>query len=198
MLDQTIVTFPTSAYPPLALGFFGLGTGYLIYGPQELLGYPARTRPVDVGNGLWGIWMSGFMQFLAGTYLFAALVIFHSLSAPPLYMAALAFTAFGVHWFSLGMGRALGADARPNGYMCVAFFLISLLGVISFFSNHDDPVGILFIGLMCVYATEFFGSFGWQIAERMLGAVRILTGMWLIYLTFAVVLDFSNGYSLPT
>lgn len=31
-----VVTFAPSMFPPLALGFFGLGTGYLIYGPQEL------------------------------------------------------------------------------------------------------------------------------------------------------------------
>lgn len=28
----TIVNFAPSAFVPLALGFFGLGTGYLIYG----------------------------------------------------------------------------------------------------------------------------------------------------------------------
>jgi hypothetical protein len=198
LIALTTVSFPTTAFPPLAVGFFGLGTGYLIYGPQELLGFPKRTRPVDLSNGLWGIWMPGFMQFVAGMYLFAALVIFHSLHAPALYMAALAFTAFGVHWFSLGMGRALGADGRPNGYMCMAFFLISLLGTISFFGNHDNPVAGVFIGLMCVYASEFLSSFGVPITERVLGAFRIGTGLWLIYLTFAVVLDFANGYTLPT
>ncbi len=35
-----IVSFTASAFPPLALGFFGLGTGYLIYGPKELMGFP--------------------------------------------------------------------------------------------------------------------------------------------------------------
>ena len=30
-----------SAFPPFALGFMGLGTGYLIYGPQELFGLGA-------------------------------------------------------------------------------------------------------------------------------------------------------------
>lgn len=29
-LAITVFSFPTSAFPPLALGFFGLGTGYLI------------------------------------------------------------------------------------------------------------------------------------------------------------------------
>lgn len=36
--------FATSAFPPLALGFFGLGTGYLIWGPQELFGWPSARR----------------------------------------------------------------------------------------------------------------------------------------------------------
>ncbi len=198
MLAQaTTITFPTTAFPPLALGFFGLGTGYLIYGPQELLGFPRRSRGIDLTTGIWGVWMPGFMQFLTGMYLFAALVLFHSLSAPPIYMAALAFSAYGVHWFAMGMGRALGGDARPNAYMCVAFFLISLLGTISFFHNGDNPVGGLFIGLMCVYVAEFFASLGIHPAERALGFFHLGVGLWLMYLTFAVTLNFSAGYSLP-
>jgi hypothetical protein len=39
----TVVSFQPSTFIPLALGFFGLGTGYLIYGPQELAGYPRRA-----------------------------------------------------------------------------------------------------------------------------------------------------------
>jgi quinol-cytochrome oxidoreductase complex cytochrome b subunit len=46
--------------------------------------------------------MPGFMQFVTGTYLFLGLTLFHSFVAPALYMAALAFTAYGVHWFALG------------------------------------------------------------------------------------------------
>ena len=36
------VTFATTTFAPVVLGFFGLGTGYLIYGPQELFGFPRR------------------------------------------------------------------------------------------------------------------------------------------------------------
>lgn len=32
-------------------------------------------------------------------------------------MAALAFTAYGVHWFALGLGRTFGGDPRPNAMM---------------------------------------------------------------------------------
>ncbi|MDT7644051.1 MAG: hypothetical protein QOC75_1051, partial [Pseudonocardiales bacterium] len=38
------VTFAASQFPPLALGFFGLGTGYLIWGTQELFGFPERDE----------------------------------------------------------------------------------------------------------------------------------------------------------
>lgn len=33
------LSLPLSPFPPLAAGFRGLGAGYLIYGPQELLNY---------------------------------------------------------------------------------------------------------------------------------------------------------------
>ncbi len=45
-------TLPTSPFPPLAVGFFGLGTGYLIYGTQELVGYPKRDERVDQASGI--------------------------------------------------------------------------------------------------------------------------------------------------
>jgi hypothetical protein len=60
------VIFATSTFVPLAVGFFGLGTGYLIYAPQELFGFPARTKAVDLASGIQGVWMPGFMQFLVG------------------------------------------------------------------------------------------------------------------------------------
>jgi hypothetical protein len=195
-MATTVVSFPISAFPPLALGFFGLGTGYLIYGPEELFDFPAADRSVNITTGLWGIWMPGFMQFLAGTYLFVGLTWFHTFKEPALYMAALAFTAFGVHWFALGLGRTFSSDARPNAFMCVAFFLISLLGTISFFHNKDNPVAGLFIGLMCVYVSEFFASLRVPIGERFLGFFHLGTGLWLMYLTFAVTLNFTAGYTL--
>lgn len=58
------VSFPESAFVPLAVGFFGLATGYLIYGPEELFKLPTRNRAVDLTTGIWGIFMPGLMQFL--------------------------------------------------------------------------------------------------------------------------------------
>ena len=202
------VSLPTSPYPPLAVGFFGLGTGYLIYGPLELLGYPRRTESyprsesIDYGVGVWGLWMPGFMQFLTGLYLFAGLALFGTFTAKPLYMAALAFTAYGVHWFALGWNRIRQVDVRVNVGMAFAFTLLSILGIIVFFGAGDDPVGGVFIGLTGVYVTDFFASLKpdlgrpGELAERAVGFFRIGTGLWLMYLTFAVVLDFVLNYKL--
>jgi hypothetical protein len=218
------VSFPLSAFVPLAVGFFGLGTGYLIYGPQELLRLPGRNRAVDLATGIWGVWMPGFLQFLAGVLLFVGLAWFGSFRAPPLYMAALAFTAYGVHWWALGMGRAMGGDPRPNAFMSIAFTSISALGIVVFFRAHDAPVAGLFIGLTCIYVCEFFAnlsakpvavetartegsvrepvasgsrrSFGAS-AERALGFFHLAVGLWLMYLTWAAVLNIASGYHLP-
>jgi hypothetical protein len=154
----SLVSLPQSPFPPLAVGFMGLGTGYLIYGTQELFGYPARDDRVDFATGMWGIWMPGFMQFIAGAYLFLGLTLFGTFKTPALYMAALAFTAYGVHWFAIGWNRLHGIDPRVNVGMTIAFLLISILGVIVFFKVGDAPVGGVFIGLVCVYAADFFAS----------------------------------------
>jgi hypothetical protein len=202
-LSTVLLSLKMSPFAPLAVGFMGLGTGYLVYGPQELLGYPKRSVRVDSGTGVWGIWMPGFMQFFAGVYLFAGLALFGTIRTPALYMGALAFTAFGVHWFALGWNRMRGADTRINLGMCVAFLLISVLGIITFFGAGDHPLGGLFIGLACVYVADFVASFKPDLprvgglAERALGFFHVTVGFWLIYLMFASVLNTVLRYHLP-
>ena len=195
----TTFSFPssTSAFAPTAVGFFGLGTGYLIYGPQELFGFPKRDKAVDLATGIWGVWMPGFMQFVTGVYLFVALVWFGTITSKPLYMAALAFTAYGVHWWAIGMGRSLGGDARPNAFMSIPFTLISGLGILVFFHHSaDPPVGGLFIGLTLVYISDFFASLGSTLGTRALGFFHLAVGGWLMYLTWATALNFAAGYNL--
>ena len=203
LLQQT-VTFAPSDFPPLAVGFFGLGTGYLIYGPQELFGFPRRSPNVDFGTGMWGIWMPGFMQFITGIILFLGLSIFGTFTKmPPLYMAALAFTAYGVHWFAIGWNRLHQVDPRVNVGMTVAFTVISVLGIFVFFKAGDDPVAGLFIGLTGVYVSDFFASLGSDYArlsrpgERALGFFHLGTGLWLMYLVWATVLNLVFKYTLP-
>ncbi len=195
---MTVVSLPASAFPPIALGFFGLATGYIIYGPQELFGFPKKEAQVSLATGVWGIWMPGFLQFLTGTYLFVGLAWFHTFTAGPLYMAALAFTAYGVHWFAIGYNRMRGADPRPNGYMAISFSFISLLGLIVFYHAGDWPVGTLFLGLLLVYIADIFASFklAGDMGEKALGFFHIITGPWLIYLMYAATLNFALGFHL--
>jgi hypothetical protein len=202
-LAAAVISLPVSLYPPLAVGFFGLGTGYLIYAPYELVHWPPRTESIDRATGVWGLWMPGFMQFLTGTYLFAALLLFETLRTPADYMAALAFTAYGVHWFALGWNRYQRNDPRASIPMTIAFLLISILGIIVFFGAGDHPVAGLFIGLAGVYVGDFFafmipdqpkiGRYG----EIFTGVFRLGTGFWLMYLTYAVVLNFVLNWGLP-
>ncbi len=197
--------FPTSSYMPLAVGFFGLGTGYLINFSQELFGWPARDERVNFATGMWGIWMPGFMQFITGIVLWVGLTWFDVFRGnPPLYAAALAFTAYGVHWFAMGFNKMRGADSRPNGFMSIAFTLISVLGIVVFFRAGDWPVGVLFCGLTLIYVSDFFASlaalFGdviGRLGERSLGFWHLATGLWLMYLTWATTLDFASNMHLP-
>jgi hypothetical protein len=184
-------------FPPLAIGFFGLGTGYLIYGPQELFGFPKRDERVDRATGAWGIWLPGACQLLAGFILFIGLTWFQVFKDAPLYMAALAFSAYGFHWFVLGYIRLHQNVPRPNAGMCVAFFIISVTGIIVFFVAGDWPVGLLFIGLALIYAADFFASLGNRLGERALGFWHLVTGLWLMYLMIATALNFSIGATLP-
>lgn len=113
-------------------------------------------------------------------------------------------------------GIWLPNDVRPTGLMSIAFTIISVLGVIVFFSAGAWPVGILFSGLTGVYVSECFARFqigarrptapaegGAQApapinpGERALGFFHIITGLWLMYPTFATTLHITLKYTLP-
>jgi hypothetical protein len=109
-----------------------------------------------------------------------------------------------VHWFAIGMNRARSVDARPNAGMAVAFTMISALGIVVFFKASDWPVGVLFIGLTLIYVSDTFASaIGLvpetvnKMGERSLGFWHLMTGLWLMYLTWATALNLASGMSLP-
>ena len=195
----TVVSLPTSQFPPLALGFMGLGTGYFIYSLQELFGYPKRSPEVDAATGVWGIWLPGFFQFVAGVILFVGLAL-GVFTAAPLYMAALAFTSYGIHWFAIGYNRMRKGDSRVNVGMAIGFTLISILGTMVFLGAHDTPVAIIFILLILVYLSDILASLKPSLpgagaaGEKLLGLFHLLTAIWLMYMMFAVVLDFTLKY----
>ena len=117
-METQTFTFASSQYVPIAIGFFGLATGYFIWGGQALFGFPKTSPEVNRTMGLWGFWMPGFMQFITGVYLLIGLTWFNVFGKEaPLYMAALAFTAYGVHWFAMGYRRYVNSSDQPDGWM---------------------------------------------------------------------------------
>jgi hypothetical protein len=187
------VTFAQSVFVPLAIGFFGLGTGYFIWGGQALFGYPRATPEVNKSIGMWGFWMPGFMQFITGVYLMVGMTWFGVFAkSAPLYMAALAFTAYGIHWFAMAHRRYIGSSADADGWMAIAFLILSILGVVIFIMVNDIPVAIVFIGLGLIYLTEIPSRFlKSATAARFVGLWQVLTGIWLMYMTVAVALILS-------
>jgi hypothetical protein len=192
------MSFASSDFAPVALGFFGLGTGYLVWGPQELLGYPPRSRESDRSAGVWGIFLPGLCQLVTGVILFVGLTWFQVFKGDPaLYMAALAFSAYGIHWFALGWNRFSGHDPRTNAGMGVAFLILSVTGAFVFFDAGAWPVGLLFVGLSLVYLAEILVGLSIEPGERLLGVAHLLTGIWLMYLTVGTTLNIASGFSLP-
>ena len=194
-MEPQAVTFSASPFVPIAIGFFGLGTGYFIWGAQALFDFPRTSPEVNRSLGLWGFWMPGFMQFLTGIYLLTGLTwfnVFHS--APPLYMAGLAFTAYGIHWFAMAHRRYIDSSTQPDGWMAIAFLFLSLLGVDVFRRAGDIPVMIIFIGLTLIYATEIPARlFSWRLGLRIIGLFQLMTGAWLMYCTYAITVDLALG-----
>jgi hypothetical protein len=189
------VALAASPFVPIAVGFFGLGTGYLVWGGQALFGFPKSSPEVNRTMGLWGFWMQGFMQFLTGIVLLIGLTWFNVFGGgAPLYMAALAFTAYGIHWFAMAHRRYIGASDKPDAWMAIAFLFLSCLGVHIFKAAGDIPVMIIFVGLVCIYAieipTRFLSS---AVGARLIGLFQLLTGAWLMYCTYAITVKLALG-----
>ncbi|MGH9357875.1 MAG: hypothetical protein ACRD1O_01715 [Terriglobia bacterium] len=195
MTSQTL-TFASSPFWPVAIGFFGLGTGYLIWGGQAVFGFPKPSPDVNRTMGMWAFWMPGFMQFITGVYLMIGMTWFGVFNnAAPLYMAALAFTAYGIHWFAMAHRRYINSSAEPDGWMAIAFLFVSLLGIDVFLKAGDVPVMIVFIGLALIYVSEIPTRLGgWTAGARLVGLWQLLTGIWLMYCTYAITVNLSLGY----
>jgi hypothetical protein len=190
---MTIFALQPSDYVPLAVGFFGLATGYFVWGGQELFGWPAETPDVSKTMGMWGVWMPGFMQLLAGTYIFVGLTWLQVFKGAPLYMAGLAFTAYGVHWFAMGHRRFIQSDSRPDAWMALAFTLISLLGLLIFSGAGDVPVALIFLGLLLIYIADWLRGFGIVPTPKLIGFFHCITGLWLMYCCFAATFNMALG-----
>jgi hypothetical protein len=193
MTTQEISLAP-SVFVPVAIGFFGLAVGYFVWGGQALFGFPKDSPEVNRTMGLWGFWMPGFMQFITGVYLTVGLTWFGVFEKDSsLYMAAAAFTAYGIYWFAVAYRRYLGASSEPDAWMAIPFLLFSILGVLVFAAAGSVPVAILFVGVALVYATEIPTRFGVFRGHRLVGLWQVLTGIWLMYLTYGTVFNIALG-----
>jgi hypothetical protein len=65
MMQQSL-TFASSQFWPIAIGLFGLGTGYFIWGGQVLFGYPKASPEINRTTGMWVSGCRVFCQFLTG------------------------------------------------------------------------------------------------------------------------------------
>src|SRR5258705_4067686 len=146
-MDAQTLSLTYSPFVPVAIGFFGLGAGYFVWGGQALFGFPKSTPDVDRTMGMWGFWMPGFLQFLTGVYLIVGLTWFDVFgSASPLYMAGLAFTAYGIHWFALAHRRYIGSTRAPDGWITLAFLFPNAVGVDVVLRTDDIASMLSFVG----------------------------------------------------
>ena len=199
IMQPETVPFAVSPFVPAAIGFFGLGAGYLAWGGQALFDFPKSTPDVNRTMAMWGFWMPGFLQFLTGVYLIIGLTWFDVFgNTPPLYMSGLAFTAYGVHWFAMAHRRYVGSSSAPDAWIVIAFLVLSAVGVDVCFRAGDMRVMLLFVGLTLIYLIEIPTRFlSWRLGGRLVGLVQLVTGVWLMYLTYWTAINIALRATRP-
>jgi hypothetical protein len=194
-MDAQSLSLTHSPFVPVAIGFFGLGAGYFVWGGQALFGFPTSSPDVDRTMGMWGFWMPGFLQFLTGVYLIVGMTWFDVFgNAAPLYMAGLAFTAYGIHWFAMAHRRYIGSSSAPDAWIAIAFLFLSALGADVFLRAGDRPVMTIFVGLTLIYLVEIPTRFlAWHTGGRLVGLLQLATAVWLMYCTYTTVIHLALG-----
>jgi hypothetical protein len=90
--------------------------------------------------------------------------------------------------------RYIEASAGPDGWMAIAFLFLSILGVDVFRRAGDIPVMIVFVGLSLIYAVEIpTHLLSWSRGARLVGLLQVVTGIWLMYCTYAITVDLALG-----
>jgi hypothetical protein len=194
-METQTLSLTHSPFVPVAIGFFGLGAGYFVWGGQALFDFPKASPDVNRTMGMWGFWMPGFLQFITGVYLIVGLTWFDVFgNAAPLYMAGLAFTAYGIHWFAMAHRRYIGSSSAPDAWIAIAFLFLSVLGVDVFFKAGDTTVMLIFVGLTLIYLVEIPTRFlSWTTGGRLVGLLQLATAIWLMYCTYSTVIRLAVG-----
>ena len=72
--------------------------------------------------------------------------------------------------------------------------VLSILGVNVFWRAGDIPVMIIFVGLTLIYAIEVpTRLLSWRSGTQLIGLFQFLTGIWLMYCTYAVTVNLALG-----
>ncbi len=196
--EKRTMSYPVSEFVPIGIGFLSLSINYFVQGGEALFGGPKHSESNEATEkalGLWGMGLGGFGQLITGIYLMVGLSWFPVYrEAAPLYMAAVAFTVYGIHWIVMGYRRYRGGDPGPDAWMAIPVLGLGVLGMISFLKAGDVPAGILFIGLSLIYIFEIYYRFtNSAFGGKAVAFFQLLTGIWLLYLTFGVTLNLANG-----
>ena len=78
--------------------------------------------------------------------------------------------------------------------MAIAFLFLSALGVDVFFRAGDLPVTVIFVGLTLIYLVEIPTRFlSWSTGGRLVGLLQLVTGIWLMYCTYATATHLALG-----
>jgi hypothetical protein len=79
----------------------------------------------------------------------------------------------------------------------IAYLFVSVLGAYVFGRAADVPVMIIFIGLTLIYLVEVPTRMAaWNGGSRLVALLQCLTGIWMIYCTWAVTVNLALGYKL--
>ena len=180
-MEPQAFTFASSPFVPVAIGFLAwvpatsslhLGWSGLVWFSQD----QSRSQP---NPGLMGFLDAGLHAAPHGHLSVDRITWFNVFSnAAPLYMAGLAFTAYGIHWFAMAHRRYIDSSAQLDGWMALAFLFLSILGVDVFRRSGDIPVMIILVGLTLIYATEIpTRLLSWNPGGRVIGLFQFITGL---------------------
>ena len=116
-MEYISIQFAASRFVPVAIGFFGLGTGSFIWGGQALFGFPRNQPGSEQNDGNVGVLDAGLHAIHHRRLPFGWTTWFNVFgNAAPLYMAGLAFTAYGIHWFAMADHRDIDLK-RTAGWL---------------------------------------------------------------------------------
>jgi len=198
VIHAHVVKLIASHYVPAVIGFFGLGTGLLIWGGVDLFGIPPAGEDTSKALVLWAVFIPGLVQFIVGLVLIIGLTWLNVFGyAKPLFFASLAFLLFGLQWIVVGLGTLKGAAIVPDGWMAIPYALLSILGLIIFANVSDIPVMLVFVGLTLIHLNMIPTRFGiFKQGQKVGGVIELLLGLWIMYLTYAIILDKVLNYKL--